>query len=168
MAKTKLPAASNSRPSAVIAVTKLSVGDKAWWKDGVQFECQGSGQCCVSHGEYGFVYMTLDDRKRMAKHLKMSLAAFNEKHCEETDGFYHLKESKERPECMFLKDKRCTVYEGRPTQCRTWPFWPEVMSAKTWKKEVASFCPGVGKGRTWTAAEIQKQMDEQTQSENQT
>lgn len=137
---------------------------KEWWKDGVQFECQGSGKCCVSHGEYGFVHLTLSDRKRIAKLLKVKLADFEAKYCDVTDGSYHLIESG-NPNCMFLKDKRCSIYEARPTQCRTWPFWPEVMNAKTWKKEVASFCPGVGKGRTWSAKEIEKIVKEQSDSE---
>jgi Fe-S-cluster containining protein len=27
--------------------------------------------------------------------------------------------------CAFLDGARCTVYEARPTQCRTFPFWKE-------------------------------------------
>ena len=61
---------------------------------------------------------------------------------------------------MFLKNKKCSVYEARPTQCRTWPFWPEVMNAKSWKTEVESFCPGVGKGPLWSKTEIEKIMAE--------
>ena len=41
------------------------------------------------------------------------------------------------------------------TQCRTWPFWPDMMSAKAWSKEVLGFCPGVGKGRLYTEREIE-------------
>jgi Fe-S-cluster containining protein len=62
-------------------------------------------------------------------------------------------------------ENRCSVYEGRPDQCRTWPFWPEVMDAKTWKKEVAAFCPGVGKGRLHSAEEIRKNLVLQSKSE---
>jgi len=52
--------------------------------------------------------------------------------------------------CRFLDPvtkKRCLVYEARPAQCRTWPFWPENMNARAWDREVVAFCPGVGKGR---------------------
>jgi Fe-S-cluster containining protein len=140
--------------------------EKTWWKDGIRFECQGSGKCCVSHGEYGFVYVTAEDRLKMAKLLKISMQAFTKKYCTETDGFFHLNESG-NPACLFLKDKKCSVYEARPTQCRTWPFWPEVMNAKSWKTDVASFCPGVGKGRVWPAAEIESLLKKQAHSENQ-
>jgi hypothetical protein len=39
------------------------------------------------------------------------------------------------------------------------------MNAKTWKKEVVTFCPGVGKGKTVAAAKIQAILNEQIQSE---
>jgi Fe-S-cluster containining protein len=148
---------------------KLSASTKKdpakWWAEGVQFECQGSGRCCVSHGEFGFVYLTGDDRKKMAGLLKLTTSAFTRKYCRMTDGVWHLKDG-EGPECIFLKNKRCTVYEARPVQCRTWPFWPEVMGAKAWKKEVAQFCPGVGKGPVRRPEEIQKTLDEQIDWEN--
>src|SRR5437868_13030865 len=118
-----------------------------WWREGVRFQCQGSGKCCTSHGEFGFVFLTLEDRKRIAKVLKLGVAEFTKKYCQKTGGIYHLIEEKGKPDCMFLEGTRCGIYEGRPTQCRTWPFWPEVMDAKSWKKDVVEFCPGIGKGR---------------------
>ena len=126
--------------------------DPKFYKDGIRFECQGSGKCCTSRGTYGYVYLTAEDRKRFARSFGLTVAAFKRKYCETTDGFVHLK----NPEldCEFLKDKRCTVYEARPTQCRTWPFWPENMNAKVWNGDVKSFCPGVGKGKLYTRKEI--------------
>lgn len=135
---------------------RLRLDKKAWWQEGVRFQCQGSGKCCTSHGEYGYVYMTLEDRQRMAKVLNLSTASFTRRYCEKQGPFWRLKEIPGNPDCRFLEGKRCGVYEGRPSQCRTWPFWPEVMDAKTWKKDVVSFCPGINKGRLWTGAEIEK------------
>jgi Fe-S-cluster containining protein len=134
-----------------------------WWSEGVRFQCQGSGNCCVSHGEFGFVYVTKSDRQNMAKLLGMTTAAFTKKHCNKTDDFFHLKDNGE--DCSFLKNKRCTIYTARPMQCRTWPFWPETMSAKSWKKEVMGFCPGVNKGPVRDATEIQTALDQQKQWE---
>lgn len=136
-------------------------------KDGMKFQCQGSGKCCVSHGEFGHVFMTKSDRVRMAKVLKLKLSEFTQKYCEKSQsGFWRLKEVEGHPECLFLENKKCSVYEGRPTQCRTWPWWPEVMNAREWKSEVESFCPGVNKGRLWTVDEIKTQLQDQIQSEN--
>ncbi len=138
-----------------------------WWAKGVRFECQGSGKCCVSRGSYGFVYMTLSDRRRMAKVVGLSTREFVSKHCSQTDGVWHLKEDTPNGDCRFLEGgNRCGVYDGRPEQCRTWPFWPEVMNAKTWKKEVAAFCPGVGKGKLHSAEVIKATMQRQSKSED--
>lgn len=135
-------------------------------KDGYQFQCQGSGKCCVSHGEFGHVYMSKSDRVRMAKSLNLRLTDFTKKFCERTkNGLWRLKEVSNHPECLFLIDNKCSVYEGRPTQCRTWPWWPEVMNARSWTKEVESFCPGVKKGKRWSPEEIQEQLQDQINSE---
>lgn len=138
---------------------------KEWWRKGVQFECTGSGKCCMSRGEYGFVYLNLEDRQRFAKHLKISTSAFTRRYCEKTGGIWHLKEDRINPDCIFLKGNSCGVYEARPTQCRTWPFWPEVMNAKSWAKDVKAFCPGVGKGKVIDGDTIEKQIREQIESE---
>lgn len=129
---------------------------KPWWSEGIRFECQGSGKCCQSRGQYGFVYLTLEDRQRFARYFKIPTRQFTAKYCQNTDGFWHLKESPTQDDCRYLKGKACTVYEARPSQCRTWPFWPEHMGAKQWAKEVKSFCPGVGQGKLHTAAEIRR------------
>ena len=131
-----------------------------WFKDGLQFQCQQSGKCCVSHGEYGFVYLTESDRKNIAKKLGMKTKDFVKKYCAQTEGVWHIVD--DGAACTFLKNNRCTVYEARPMQCRTWPFWPETMSPKAWKQDVVKFCPGVGKGPLRTAAEITTTLANQT------
>lgn len=134
---------------------------KKFIADGIRFECQGTGQCCTSRGSHGFVYVSLKDRKRFAKFFKIPTAEFTRKYCEKSDGWYHLRESKD--DCRFLDGKRCSVYEARPTQCRTWPFWPENMPARAWTA-IATFCPGVGQGPVVRAARIEAILDEQQRS----
>ena len=137
----------------------------AWWSAGIQFECTGSGKCCVSRGEYGFVYLTREDRHRLADHLGVAPAAFRRAYCAKTEGHWHLADAPGATACRFLDGTRCTVYEARPTQCRTWPFWPENMDARKWDSEVAAFCPGVGRGRLWTEAEIRAVVDRQQRAD---
>lgn len=131
---------------------------KRFWDEGIRFQCQGTGRCCVSRGEYGYVYLTLEDRRRLARFLGLKTQAFTRSHCRKTDGHFHLKEF--TGPCPFLQGKACTVYEARPAQCRTWPFWPENMNARVWSGEVAVFCPGVGKGRLYTKNEIEALLEE--------
>ena len=126
---------------------------------GIRFECQGSGNCCVSRGSYGFVYLSKKDIKKLSDGFKITEQNFVKNYCQKTDGFIHLKElKKNKGNCIFLKDNKCTVYKSRPIQCRTWPFWPENMNTKTWNNDIAKNCPGVGKGKVKTKKEILKQV----------
>ena len=126
---------------------------------GIRFECQGSGNCCVSRDTYGFVYLSKKDIKKFSNGFKITEQNFVKNYCQKTDGFIHLKElKKNNGNCIFLKDNKCTVYKSRPIQCRTWPFWPENMNTKTWNNDIAKNCPGVGKGKVKTKKEILKQV----------
>lgn len=120
--------------------------------EGLRFTCQQTGHCCTARYDgYGYVYLGQHDRQRLAAHLGLTLEQLAEKHCQVTCGELHLS----HPErgCQFLTGGRCTVYEARPTQCRTWPFWPENMKRGAWD-EAARTCPGMGQGRLHTAEEI--------------
>ena len=127
-------------------------------KKNIKFKCQGSSNCCVSRGMYGYVYLSSKDTDVLSKFFLLSTKNFIKKHCSYTDGFLHLIEKKGRKNCQFLKNKRCTVYSARPTQCRTWPFWSENMNSKKWNSEIMSFCPGIGKGQIISQKIIKKRI----------
>lgn len=124
-----------------------------FYREGIRFECQGDGKCCLSRGRYGYVYLSFSDRRRLAAHFGISTAEFTRRYTEKEDGLYQLKY--EGADCPFFTENRCEVYAARPWQCRTWPFWPENMNKRVWEREVASYCPGAGKGRLFTADEIE-------------
>ena len=62
---------------------------------------------------------------------------------------------KENGDCVFFeKGRGCSIYEVRPTQCRTWPFWEgNIKNASAWEK-TCSICPGSGVGALISAEEI--------------
>jgi Fe-S-cluster containining protein len=126
---------------------------KRFYSDGIRFQCQGSGGCCRSRGPYGFVYLTLEDRRQLAAHLELATGSFTRRYCDQSEGDFFLKHPER--DCCFLVDGRCAVYAARPLQCRTWPFWPENMNPRVWREEIVSLCPGVGKGRLYSAEEIE-------------
>jgi Fe-S-cluster containining protein len=107
------------------------------------------------------VYLTLEDRRRLARALGIPTRRFTREYCAKTDGLHHLRDT--GPDCLFLMEKRCSVYEARPTQCRTWPFWPENMSARAWTA-IAAFCPGVGTGQVVSLEAIERALGEQRRS----
>jgi Fe-S-cluster containining protein len=125
-----------------------------FYDDGIRFECQGDGRCCRNHGRHTYVYVSFGDRKRLAAHLGTTTLEFTKRYTQASDGMVHLKEPER--DCPFFQDSRCGVHAARPWQCRTWPFWKENMHPKVWERDVASFCPGVGKGRLYSAEEIER------------
>jgi Fe-S-cluster containining protein len=127
--------------------------DRSLYRDGIRFECQGSSKCCRFRAGYSHIYVTLCERRRLANLLGMQTATFTRAYCIKSDDFYELKSTGDA--CIFLEESRCSVYEARPGQCRSWPFWPENMSRRGWQSEVLAFCPGVGKGRVYPAEEIE-------------
>jgi uncharacterized protein len=126
---------------------------KRFYKEGIRFQCQGHGCCCKTRGRYGYVYLSFNDRRRLARHFNISLTEFTSIYTRKVDGLYELQYTAK--DCPFFKKGRCSVYEARPWQCRTWPFWPENMNEEVWQREIAFSCPGVGKGRLYTSDEIE-------------
>ena len=61
-------------------------------------------------------------------------------------------------DCIFWNNG-CGIYPVRPVQCASYPFWPHLTdSEEAWNAE-ASRCPGIGNGKTVTAAEIRRRRD---------
>jgi len=62
-------------------------------------------------------------------------------------------------DCVFFdnRSRKCQVYEERPRQCRTWPFWKSNLSSPEAWDEMCESCPGSGKGKLYQLEEIDKQ-----------
>jgi len=38
--------------------------------------------------------------------------------------------------CVFLENNQCSIYNARPVQCRTYPFWPSILvDEESWNDE---------------------------------
>jgi hypothetical protein len=140
--------------------------DLKFYAKGLRFECTGCGECCRSHGgRPAWVYVTIDERRRLARHFKLRTSTFTRRYCEKTHGFFHLRNPSS--DCIFLDGGRCTVYAARPGQCRTYPFWRENMNRKAWNGEVKRECEGVGRGRVWSPQEIELRLDDERKRDSQ-
>jgi Fe-S-cluster containining protein len=60
-------------------------------------------------------------------------------------------------DCVFFdgQTRKCTVYEARPRQCRTWPFWDSNLKTPEEWKHTCDVCPGSGKGQLYQLEEIE-------------
>ncbi len=109
----------------------------------MRFACQpGCTACC--RGE-GFVYLSEEDLERVAAFLGMTPEEFERRHVYRTSRLRRLRVAK-HAHCPFLADDGCSIHAVKPTQCRTYPFWPELVESKREWKKAARKCPGIGKG----------------------
>ncbi|NIR58840.1 MAG: YkgJ family cysteine cluster protein [Gammaproteobacteria bacterium] len=111
----------------------------------LRFECTGCGACC--RGEEGYVFLTADDVARMSARLGISAGWFRRRYTDRLADGVRVLRSAPGGACVFLSDAgRCRVYRARPLQCRTYPFWPEVVASRaSWRAE-ARRCEGIGRG----------------------
>ena len=61
----------------------------------------------------------------------------------------------------------CSLYEARPMQCRTWPFWPELLDSQiSWKeaKSGKDGCPGLDNGKSFSVDEINQILNQTIES----
>jgi Fe-S-cluster containining protein len=123
----------------------------------MKFQCQEScgGKCCTYPSEDHHVFLTRGDMRSIGIHLALNRGyvahsefaekvKFDSTRFSKTGGeFYVLKRDPKKSCCSFLKDGKCSIYAARPTQCKTFPFWPELMD----KQESITSCPGIGQGK---------------------
>lgn len=128
--------------------------ERPWYAEGLRFECVRCGRCCT--GAPGDVWVTEEEIRALREHLGLTPAGFRRA---------HLKASLQRPDrlrektnldCTFYEaDRGCRIYALRPRQCRTWPFWRQTLHSPAAWAEAARSCPGMGRGRLHTLAEIE-------------
>jgi len=111
--------------------------------EALRFACQpGCTRCCRVQG---WVYLTEADLRRAAAHLGMSPREFEARYVYRTRHLLRLRKPR-GAQCHFLAEDGCRLHPEKPTQCRVYPFWPELTeSPSAWRKE-ARVCPGIGQG----------------------
>ena len=137
-----------------------------WWRDGLRFECTCCGNCCS--GEPGAVWFAKEEGQQMATRLGLSESDFLRDYARKIGTKWSLKEvtgpaDLHRGHDCILLDRQsvpgkalCKVYQDRPNQCKTWPFWDQNISSKrAWDQaKKAAPCPGMGSGPLIPAEKI--------------
>jgi len=100
------------------------------------------GRCCT--GESGNIFVSPQEIATLAKHLKMDEALFRSTYLLKKGYKFSLKERivGVSHDCIFFDREigGCGVYEARPIQCRTFPFWDYF---KNRLDELIRECPGI-------------------------
>jgi Fe-S-cluster containining protein len=84
------------------------------------FRCTECGECCRWTGS---VLLNDGDISRLATHLAVSEQAFIDGHTRLAPSRIQLALLDQKDgSCSFLDGDRCSIYEARPEQCRTFPY----------------------------------------------
>jgi len=101
-----------------------------------------NGHCCI--GEPGYIWVSPKEIEAMAKHLEMDVEAFKAEYLVKVGYKYTIKEIKvgDSHHCVFFDTKinGCSMYDVRPSQCRTFPFWDYFLKNP---KKAGDECPGI-------------------------
>ncbi|GLC36719.1 hypothetical protein PLESTM_000494800 [Pleodorina starrii] len=110
---------------------------------GRRFHCTMCGKCCTGDGE---IWVSPEEAARIARHLNLSLQRFLDSHTKQYSkykGWRMLKTAEGSSSCIFLgQDNKCSIHSVRPSQCSTYPWWPELTLDSEWEWEKANICEG--------------------------
>jgi len=140
----------------------------------IRFKCTQCSQCCYG-GKYAYVRASAQEIENIIRFMRIDADEFETKYLVKlVDHGYgiRMKQSAlaktlgKQGHCMLLSDEgECSVYSVRPTQCRTYPFWPEILiSEEKWNNEITR-CEGINKGDVVEIAHIEQQKELSTDAE---
>lgn len=133
---------------------------ESFYKNGLRFECTRCSRCC--RHEPGYVFLAGDDIENIAQATRLSPSEVIATYCRTVNlGITERVSLRERPnfDCIFWNESGCEIYEYRPLQCRSYPFWAAIVESKeSWEREMKN-CPGINRGKIHTQQEIEAWLD---------
>jgi len=156
-------------------VIESPCSEKPWYADGLKFTCSQCGNCCT--GAPGYVWISDVEIDRLSAHLRMSPDDVLDQYCRRIGDRYSLKERRSQQglyDCIFLEEVRtpaqrgqvahtrrvCSIYDVRPLQCRTWPFWDGLLASKENWDTAGQRCHGINRGsRKFSLKQIESLRD---------
>jgi Fe-S-cluster containining protein len=120
----------------------------------LRFRCTGCGNCC-SGGPDHYVFLSASEAEDIRSHLGLTPGWFKRRYLRRGPQGELVINNQGGGPCVFLtEDNRCRIYGVRPLQCRTYPFWPEVVKSRdVWRVE-AKRCEGIDQGQVVPLARI--------------
>ena len=156
---------------------KLEVLQPWYAETGLRFTCSTCGNCCT--GGPGYVWISKPEIERLARHLNMHVYDVVDRYCRKIDGQFSLTERRNARgefDCVFLKEipaepqdrqggdgseqvrhtrRVCGIYEARPLQCRTWPFWDSNLATPEAWARAGERCHGINRGTHYSPEKIE-------------
>jgi hypothetical protein len=127
-----------------------------WFADGLRFTCTQCGNCCT--GAPGFTWVSESEADTLAWRLGMDGESFRARYTRLVwrggEQRRTLVEKRGGDCVFFVHGQGCTVYQDRPKQCRTWPFWGRIVASRADWDDAARECPGMNRGALHPAGHI--------------
>jgi Fe-S-cluster containining protein len=123
---------------------------------GLQFECMRCSECCRHTS--GYVFLSEKDLEALTRVTGTERQEFLRTWCRQVSfGVARRVSLKEKAnlDCIFWENGGCSIYEARPLQCRSFPFWSACVSSTEEWQHHARQCPGMGKGSLHPMREIE-------------
>lgn len=133
------------------------MAEQPWYQEGLRFECTQCGKCCT--GAPGYVWVNQAEIEGIAAELgEADVEAFEDEFVRKVGIRRSLREFP-NGDCVFFdsETRKCTVYNARPRQCRTWPFWDSNLKSPQAWSETCEVCPGSGQGKLYQIEHIEAQ-----------
>ena len=134
------------------------MSDLPWYENGLEFSCTGCGNCCT--GAPGYVWVNQQEIRDMAAAIgEADIDRFERKYVRSIGIRRSLKEdASSNWDCVFFdnQSRKCKVYQARPRQCRTWPFWDSNLKTPEHWQRTCEVCPGSGKGKLYQLKQIEE------------
>jgi len=132
-----------------------------FYAQGLRFSCVRCSTCC--RFESGFVFLSRKDASLLCDALNVGEKEFTETYCRwirsEKEAYLLSLKEKSNRDCIFWSAEPregCVVYNSRPIQCRSFPFWESVLNEKSSWDMTAKSCPGMGSGTLYSQNSIEK------------
>lgn len=125
-----------------------------WYQAGLRFQCLGCGDCCT--GAPGYVWVNKAEIEAMAAAIRIEVDQFEKRYVRRVGVRKSLIEFP-NGDCVFFhgESRTCQVYDARPRQCRTWPFWESNLRTPEIWQQTSDHCRGCNRGRRHSLGEIQ-------------
>ncbi len=134
------------------------MNDQPWYHDGLRFQCQQCGSCCT--GAPGYVWVNKAEIAALAAAVRLDAEEFQRRYVRKVGIRQSLIELP-GGDCVFFhrESGSCQVYQQRPRQCRTWPFWHSNLATPAAWREMCRSCPGGNRGPLFPQRTIRARLD---------